>query len=207
MIITDAKMTKLKNVAVFLDDEFAFSMAPELWQDENLKIGMEITVSEVNRLSSKANYHKAKQKALSLLSSRSYSKKNLKKKLCEKQSEEIAEKAIERMEELGLVNDESYCRDFANYLFSVKKFGKKRIVSELNEKGIDKFIIEDVLEEIDFSQDFERALSIALKKYRTYSEKDKNKIYSFLLRCGYDYSIIKEVLDNMFDAKENDYEL
>lgn len=51
------------------------------------------------------------------------------------------------MEELGLLNDESFARDYARELFSRKKFGSRRVRMELSLNGIDSALIDELLAE------------------------------------------------------------
>lgn len=207
MILTDAKLTKAKNISVFLDDEYSFSLPPIIWEQEKLKIGMEITPERASELLYKGSYDMAKSKALYLLGMKAYTKKKLLEKLSQKFDPEIALRAVERMEELNLIDDEAYCRDYVEYLFKEKGYGKRKIVSCLKEKGIGEFIIEDVLSDFDISDDFERAKEKALKRKHENTPKEKNRIYNFLLRQGYSYETIKEVLEDIFSEEDQGYEL
>ncbi len=207
MILTDARLTKAKNIAVFLDGEYSFSLPPIIWEQEKLKIGMEISPETASTLLYKGSFDMAKSKALYLLGTRAYTRKKLLEKLSQKFPYEIALKAVERMEELKLIDDEAYCRDYAEYLFKEKGYGKRKIISCLKEKGIGEFIIEDVLEALDISDDFERAREKALKKKHGSTPKEKNRIYNFLLYQGYGYETIKQVLEDIFIEEDQGYEL
>ena len=202
MILTDAKLTKAKNIAVFLDDEFAFSLPPIIWEQEKLKIDMEITPERASELLSMGGYEMAKAKALRLLGMRAYTRKKLIDKLREKFPEDICERAADRMAELGLIDDEAYARDYAEYLFKEKGFGKRKIIQSLRERGIGEFTIEDVLSEMDIDDNFERAKEMALKKKQSSEPKEKQRLYSYLLRQGYGYETIKQVLEDIFSEEE-----
>ena len=202
MILTDAKLTKAKNIAVFLDDEFSFSLPPIIWEQEKLKIGMDISPERASELLFAGGYEMAKAKALRLLGGRAYTRKKLVDKLCEKFPFEVCEKAADRMGELGLIDDEAYARDYAEYLYKEKGCGKRKIIQSLKEKGIGEFIIEDVLSEMDLDDNFERAKEMAQKKKHGNDPKEKQRTYSYLLRQGYGYETIKQVLEDIFSEEE-----
>ena len=74
---------------------------------------------------------------------------------------------------------------------------------ELFQKGIDREIIEKVLSEpFDFAQGEEDLAKLALeKKMKAWKnlppQEFKKKAYEFLMRKGFDYSVVKEVLEDL----------
>lgn len=198
MLITDAHFTKAKRIAVFADDEFAVALEEIVWAKSGLKIGSQISSEELNALSEESNLIKAKQRAFNMLSQQNYTKSQMEKRLSMKTSPQSAKKATEKMEELGLINDTQYAKDYAESLFRYKLYGKKRIKKCLFERGIEKELIEDTLDELDFSEDFERAVAVANKKYPIVeNEKDVKRLFAALVRYGYDYDVIKNVLEEV----------
>lgn len=77
-----------------------------------------------------------------------------------------------------------------------------RIRYELISKGISKDIIEEVLN-LDFQDEFDRALNLAKKRIKQYKDDDKNAVYrklgGFLYRRGYSYEIVSKVLDEVLN--------
>ncbi|MEG2144573.1 MAG: regulatory protein RecX [Oscillospiraceae bacterium] len=200
MLITDAKYTKAKRIALYLDEEFAVSLEEIVWVGSGLKIKDTITGERLNELSEESNFIRAKQRAFNMLSQRGYTKARMKQKLAEKASPMAAEKATERMEELGLINDHDYGLEYASYLFSVKHFGKRRIKQCLMERGIASSLADELMEEFSFEgdDDFLRAMAVAKKKYPNCSdEKQVKRLYAGLSRYGYSYEIIKRVLEEL----------
>ena len=81
---------------------------------------------------------------------RSHSKKELIEKIQRTTSKEAARSAANRMEELGLVNDEEeFAKRYAAELFNRKGFASRRAQYELLQKGIDKEMIAQVVEELE----------------------------------------------------------
>ena len=76
-------------------------------------------------------------------------KKELIEKIQRTTSKEAAWSAADRMEELGLVNDEEFAKRYAAELFNRKGFSGRRAQYELLQKGIDKEIIAQVVEELE----------------------------------------------------------
>ena len=100
------------------------------------------------------------------------------------------------MEELGLVNDESFARRYARKLIFEKKMSKRAALFELSRKGIDKETAEEILDEIDV--DYREQIKDFLdKKYRDLSdEKTKRRAVAALQRLGYGWDDIKAAMEN-----------
>ena len=152
--------------------------------DEDLKEMIELS-----------NERRAKEKALWLISYRSHSKKELKDKIRRTCDDTSAEKAVERMEELGLVNDEEYARQFARKLLLQKKMARRAAMLEMSRKGIDKETAEAALDEVDVDYR-ENIRYIIEKKYRDIGdEKIKRRAVAALQRLGYGWDDIRAVLN------------
>ena len=88
------------------------------------------------------------KRQLYLLESRSHSRKELFDKLCRSVPEQTAAEVTQRMEDLGLVDDEAYARRWAAMLWREKKYGPRRIRQSLTQKGFDRELIDQVMEEM-----------------------------------------------------------
>ena len=138
---------------------------------------------------------RAKEKALYLLEYRSHSKKELADKISRTTSREAAEAAVEKMEELGLMNDEAYARQLAGTLLEKKGYGLRRARQELLQKGIDRELVEELLEELAPDPE-EKLREIVERKYRNQlgDEKGYRRTVAALQRLGYGWEDIKTVL-------------
>ena len=138
---------------------------------------------------------RAKEKALYLLEYRSHSKKELADKISRTTSREAAEAAVEKMEELGLMNDEAYARQLAGTLLEKKGYGLRRARQELLQKGIDRELVEELLEELAPDPE-EKLREIVERKYRNQlgDEKGYRCTVAALQRLGYGWEDIKTVL-------------
>ena len=99
------------------------------------------------------------------------------------------------MEELGLIDDESYAERYAGELFERKKYGPLRVRQELRRKGIEPELIDELLEEYDNPDAFtERIREVLERRYPGWQEdeKIKRRAFSALQRMGYSYEHIRE---------------
>ena len=207
MVITEIKKNKnAPGFSIIADGEFLFSLDGETILKEGIKKGMEISESEADALKFKADYFKAKEKALRLLDRRAHSKAEIIRKVSENYPKEVAVKVAERLEEIGLINDESFARIYFKELSEVKKFGINRIKTELYKRGIAKEIIEVLSEELSDNEPYKKVLlEIKRRPFDFSSEKEKRRVFNKFLRNGYSYDDIKTafaLLDEDFPDEE-----
>jgi regulatory protein len=108
MKITAANRTKRGNIALSVDGEYVCSVQESAWLDSGLSVDDETDEETLNRLLTASQYASAKRKALNMLSARSYTEKQLTDRLARTHSRDTAADAVDRMVELGLVNDRDY---------------------------------------------------------------------------------------------------
>ena len=200
MIITDVVPKRKRLSALYIDGEFALKIDTEAFLASRFKIGGEITDEELKELIEASNEKRAKEKALWLISYRDHSKKELSEKLRRDSDDESANKAVERMEELGLIDDEKYARRYAEELINVKHLSVRGARYKLTEKGIDRELADEILEELD-PDPREHIATIIERKYRKTltDEKGKRRAVAALQRMGYSWSDINAVIGEYED--------
>ena len=149
-------------------------------------------------LNEKKSFHIAKEQALYLLKYRDYSKKELFDKLKKANPEEFAQMAIEYLEELGLIDDERFAKKYVYDLVHFKRFFGQRLKYELQRKGIDSVIIDEVLDDLDVEPS-DQITKIINKKYprALLNEKDRRRAINACRRMGYSWDDIKNTLNHM----------
>ena len=195
MLITAIEKRRKMLSALFLDGEFAVNIDTETLLQFRYKIGMDITDEQLHELILASDARRANEKALYFLEHRSHSKKELIEKIQRTTSKEAARSAADRMEELGLVNDEEFAKRYAAELFNRKGFSGRRAQYELRQKGIDKEIIAQVVEELE-PNPAEKIKEIIEKKYLRclQDEKGYRRAVNGLQRLGYRYEDIRQAI-------------
>ena len=194
MLITAIEPRRKGLSALFIDGEFAMNLDTQALLENRFDVGRDISDEDLKEMIELSNERRAKEKALWLISYRSHSKKELKDKIRRTCDDTSAEKAVERMEELGLVNDEEYARQFARKLLLQKKMARRAAMLEMSRKGIDKETAEAALDEVDVDYR-ENIRYIIEKKYRDIGdEKIKRRAVAALQRLGYGWDDIRAVL-------------
>lgn len=200
------KITKIESqqktrgrVNVFVDEEFSFGISEGLLIDLHLYAGKEVTISEIQKYKNADNFSKCLDKAYRFLSFRARSEREMREKLLEKFNQEIVEEVIARLKEINYLNDQDFACMWVRSRSSAR--GKKMLRIELLKKGIEKDIIDKVLEVVDDQSELETALKLvkSKEKYRTLTKNEAyKKVASFLMRRGYSYEIVKKVIEEVY---------
>ena len=195
--ITRIQETKRGRISLFIDGEFDFSVDKETFIKTDIRVGKKLTQEEYLSLKEDTQYQKAKEKAFLLLSARSYPKKSLEEKLLKDFSEDCVEEVLERLEQLGLINDEDYARRSARDMVNLRHYGLSRVKNELRRKGIGDNEIEDALEEFCEDDEAQTLRYLLETKYRTQllSQQGKQKVFTVLMRLGYEAEDIRREIE------------
>lgn len=138
--------------------------------------------------------------AVYLLGISDKSERQLRTKLMEKgYKPEVCDMALDVLKRNGYVSDERFCRRKCEILANSKLFGRRRIISELVQKGISSDLCSQIIDELEI--DFEENLGQLFEKLTRSKDinfldrKEVKKFSDKLLRYGYSYYEIKDVLD------------
>lgn len=203
MLVTAIERTKKGRFSVFCDGEFVCALHPDVFGSSPIKSGCEISPEEMEELRRQSEAKITKDRALRLLSARAYTSKGLFRKLVAYTDEDCAQAAVDRMVELGLVDDYDYARRYGADCMNLKGYSVRRTKQALMEKGIAREIIDQVAEEWDVEP--EPAIAkIVIRKYMRYIEDEKGlqKMTNALLRLGYHHGDIRRVLRNLAEDPE-----
>lgn len=204
MTITEVCTTKRGRISVYVDGEYLFAVEQESWQMASLRVGDEVDEQQLNALLADSNLIKAKRRALNMLSARDYTTGVLKERLAAKTDSRSAAEAVERMQELGLVDDARYAENYARELCDTKLFGRRRIRLEMQKRRIPSDIIQEVMQQLD-GDEAERAAELLRRKFgRIEDEADCRKAFSLLERSGYGYQDIRAALRDMGGETDDD---
>ncbi len=99
------------------------------------------------------------------------------------------------------LNEEQFARSFTRGKFRIKKWGKKRIVRELNFRGISKYNIEAALKEIREEDYLNTFNDLAKKRYDSLKEsnklKKKKKLVDYLLYRGWENHLVYNKVNDL----------
>ena len=96
----------------------------------------------------------------------------------------------------NFLNEERFACSFARGKFRIKHWGKRRITNELKARNISKYNIDRALKEITPDEYLETFHTIADKQWEAVNEgnilKKKKKVMDYLLRKGFERSLVQE---------------
>ncbi len=200
-----------KRFNIFLDGVFAFGADEDLIVSYRLIPGKVIQKEDLDKLIYEAEIGKLMERMYGLFSVRQRSEKEVrsylknlsfKRKLKEKEeiSDIIIDLLIERLKQKGLVNDLEFAKAWVEARRKSKQKGVKALKMELFQKGIEREIIEEVISHqasvVSEEELARQALEKKMKSWRNLSALEfKKKAYEFLMRKGFDYSVVKEVIE------------
>ena len=196
MEITKIQALTKQKYRIFLDGESAFAVYKgELSRyhlEERAVLPPEVYEELVNRVLKK----RATLRAMHILERTDKTEAQLRRKLEESEyPKEAVESAIAYVTSYGYLDDRRYAEHYIEWKKQGK--GKARLKMELVQKGISREIIEEVLESTDFGETREMIRQIILKKRKTdipMNEKEKQRLYGFLMRKGFSSSDILAVM-------------
>jgi regulatory protein len=151
----------------------------------------------------------AKDYLLRRLNSRARTRSELAKELREKSfSDDVATEALDRLEEVGLINDDDFAKTWVSSRHKSKGLAGGVLRQELRKKGIADDTVVEALGEISQEEEYESAMKLAAKKYRALQREDRDtqirRLVGFLARKGYPsnlcYRVAKEIVSDMPDA-------
>jgi regulatory protein len=162
---------------------------------------------ESRKREAKEDSEAAKQLAFRFLSYRPRSTEELRSKLLEAGfSPAAVEKALGRIRDLGYLNDYEHALTFGRSCIEHKLWGVSRIRDALSNKGIPAGIIASALRTLEQEHDFTRVARRALQSRFSPAErtmaaggKARQKAIAFLLRRGFSWDTIANVIDSAPD--------
>ena len=200
-----AKPGKGEKIHLSLDGEYIATVNADYWFTCGIKSGSEVTPEQLEELLTESARRKMMNKALDLLSLRDYSRRELSDKLVTKAWEKKEQKDMDlgslkqqasdicdRLEELGLLNEERFARSYVDELIRRKHLSRSGLKTALIQKGVQRDIIETVLEEVDVDpvEQIRELLATKFKNRDLSDEKQKSRTVNALLRLGYRYNEI-----------------
>ena len=149
MLITAIEKRRKMLSALFLDGEFAVNIDTETLLQFRYKIGMDITDEQLHELILASDARRANEKALYLLEHRSHSKKELIEKSSVPPAKKLLGRLLTAWRSWGWSMMKNLPNDMLQNYSTEKGFSGRRAQYELLQKGIDKEIIAQVVEELE----------------------------------------------------------
>jgi len=203
---TVPKITKLQaqkkrknRVNVYLDGTYSFGVQAIVGL--SLKVGQELSDEAIADLKHADAFEIAHNRSLHFLSFRARSCFEVEKYLRGKRTDpDIVAEVRSCLLKAGLLDDVAFARYWVKNRETFRPRGSWGLRYELQQKGIAADVISEALEGLDFEDSAYRA---AVRRARRLAHLDRRvfqrRIGDFLKRRGFSYSIIRQMVDRLWD--------
>ncbi len=197
--ITSIKPQKHNNrVNIHLDGKFGFGLDLENFFKLGLKVGQELTDEKIAEITQKGDFQKVADRLLIFATLRPRSEKEINNWFRRKKvKDEYKEKLREKLYKLELLDDEKFAVWWIEQRKNFRPKPKSVMYNELRIKGINKEIIDKVLNETDVNE-VNIAKELVEKrayKWRGLEKLERTqKITRFLAGKGFGWETIKKAL-------------
>lgn len=205
--------------SIYINDKYAFSLHEYQIADSGVRIGRILSQDELKNFETESQFGKAYQRSLNYVMIRPRSEKEIKDYLTRtflypkprsytdkdgrrhfkkqtvdtQQVSDMIRKVTERLQEKGYINDESFALSWVSSRQIHKKLSYKKLEQELRGKGINPEIVAATLRQSGINEK-DTLVELVAKKRRLTRYQDEVKLTQYLLRQGFRYENIKEVL-------------
>ncbi|WP_376795559.1 regulatory protein RecX [Thermogemmatispora sp.] len=196
----EPQANKSEQVNLFVDGQRLLTVSALVVERLGLVVGQELNAEQLAQLRREAAVQQALDRALNYLSFRPRSRQEVHHYLRRRgTAPELIEAVLERLTELGLVDDRAFATFWVESRERFHPEGAQALRSELRARGVAPEIAAEVVSQGD---DEERALRAGRKKVQALMrggagknyEAFRNQLGAFLLRRGFSYETAKRVV-------------
>lgn len=201
MVVRQLSDLTKDRVSIVMEDGFSFVLYKGELRLYGINVGKEIPHDAYEEIMNTVLPKRAKLRAMNLLKVRPYTEKVLRDKLSAGgYPPEIIDVAIDYVASYHYVDDRQYAEDFI-YTYKERK-NKKRIMTELMNKGVSKDIIEEAFENFrqEDDTDYEKEQILSFLRKKNYSSENfdyqaRNKLLASLYRKGYSVELARKLMN------------
>ncbi len=178
---------------IFVDEKYSFSLDENQLLQQKLNIGLEISDEKLDELKGESEFGKSYARALELILRRPRSFREMHDYARRKKwEEELTDRVLGRLSEKGYLDDKKFANFWLKARINSKPISKRKLSAELQQKGVSREIIDEVLSEYSYSDEQDALLILVNKKRSKYA--DEQKLMAYLASQGFSYGAIKEAL-------------
>lgn len=117
--------------------------------------------------------------------------------------DEVAHHVLDRMTEAGLVDDETFAKDWVASRQQRRHLSRRKLADELRTKGVAPELVDDALSEVADDDEYEAAVALAQRKLASLSRHDltvqRRRLVGMLQRRGFSVGLIHRVLADVLE--------
>lgn len=186
--------------SIFIEGEFVLGVDKKTVEDMDLRVGKLVDEKDLKKITSQEELNKAQAYALMLLGYRERSLREIKIRMRQKGYEEkLVEKVVKYLKDRNLINDKRFTQLWAESRIK-KGYGRWRIQSELEQKGVNREIADEILKDLYSGIDeVQVALDLVEKKRWVSKEPPRltERVSNLLRRRGFSFEVISNVVEKI----------
>lgn len=189
---------------VFFADGGRIRLLPSVVGDFGLRAGMELSEAELERLREAGAAASARERAVRIVSASNVTTKELRRRLVQKgESEENADEAVSWLSELNLLDDLETAKQLVRTA-GRKGYGRARAQQILYQKGVDKALWDEALEELPEPDGAIDRFLEARFKGEAPERQEVKRAADALMRRGHRWEDIRAALQRYTDELETE---
>lgn len=189
-----AQQKNPQRINVFLDGEFAFGLSRIVaaW----LQVGQTLTEERMTQLLLEDRVESLYQRVLKFLSFRPRSERELTQYLLNyEKDEQVRALVLERLRAKGWLDDRRFAAQWVENRASFRPRGKKALVFELYQRGVQTDVIEQALQDFDEAEMAYLAAQRVLSRLQGLDKQAfQRKLYEMLMRRGFSYEVVRPTI-------------
>ena len=203
--------TNADRINIFVDGSFLLGVNALIVLKMGLKIGQELTATQLAQLQQEEALQQATDRALNYLSFRPRSREEVRRYLRRKETpSELIDNVLERLDQLDLVNDRAFTSFWLESREHANPKGAQALKNELRMKGVQREIVDELVND---ERDEERVLEAGRKKalvlirqpaidYKTF----RMRLGPFLQRRGFSYEVVTHAVRALWQELKEETE-
>jgi regulatory protein len=195
-----------KQLSIFIDGSFSFSISEEVAATSGLGVGQHLSAEQIDKLKKADLSHNCFGAALNYLGYRPRSEAEVRQRLHRRGfNDEVVDKVIIGLKERRLIDDVAFAQYWRDNRLSFRPRSRRLIKLELRQKGVAAETANEVVEGLD---DESAAYEVGLKKARVLSGLEYSEFHRYLSdhlrRRGFDYEAISSTVARLWQERKPD---
>lgn len=200
MTVTEIVSLNKRKSKVILDEGFTLVLFQGELRRYRIKEGQELSEEVYKEIIEEVLSKRAREQALRMLEMSDKTETQIRQKLKrEFFPEEVVELVVTFLYEHSFLNDEKYARRYVE--ISGTRKSRRQIQYDLSQKGVDKQVISDLLDELPVEEEEQIRQYIRKKGVAPASldRKERSKLLAALGRRGFSFEVVNRVLGDFLE--------
>lgn len=203
--ITEIKQAKgkSKRLHIYLDNAYTCTIDEFTAYKHRLEVGREITLDQLEEITMESELSSGFEKAVDLISKTPKTKRQVYTYLKDKgYLPKLCHAVVEKLCEYHYVDDEAYTKMYVDTYLN--KYGKRKIMFNLEQKGIKRDIIDNALGEIEGQTEVVANFAQKYMKGKEPTRENIDKLCRHLINKGFEWADINPIVSKIKSGE--DYE-